>query len=129
MSSIRWPRVMAGIIASFLVGVLILAALIAIVLAFSSAESIQEVQSIPRFGFVTSVLTALAAAWGAFFALRRLPAPARYSLHGLLIGLGAGLLHFIFTPENWVANLFTLLMAIPAAVLGSRIAERNSLPR
>lgn len=131
MSGIRWSRVMVGVIASFFAGVLLLGGMIAILLAFTSAETIQDVQAIPRYGFAASVLTALAAAWGAFFALRSLtPGPtARHSLHGLFIGLGAGLLPFIFTPGPWIANFFTLLMAIPAAVLGSRLAARNTPQR
>jgi hypothetical protein len=131
MNGIRWSRVMVGVIAGFLADVLLLGGLIAILIAFTPAQTIQEAQSIPRYGFAASVITALAAAWGAFFALRTLtPGPtARHNLHGLLIGFGAGLLPFIFTPGQWVANLITLLMCLPAAVLGSRLAERSTPPR
>ncbi len=127
MKNIFWSRVALGALASFLVGVLILGVLIGIVVAFSSANSIQDVRGLPRFSFVTSVLTALAAAWGAYFALRDLP--ARHSLHGLLIGLSAGLLNFVLAPGDWIANILTLLMALPAGVFGSRIAERNPRKR
>jgi len=131
MKGIRWSRVMVGVIGSFLAGVLLLGGLITILIAFSSAQTIQEAQSIPRYGFAASMITALAAAWGAFFALRTLPPDqaSRHSLHGLLIGFGAGLLPFIFTPAQWGANLITLLMCLPAAVLGSRLAARSTPPR
>lgn len=131
MNNIRWSRIMVGVIASFLAAVLLLGGLIAIVIAVSSAQTIAEAQNIPRYGFAASVITALAAAWGAFFALRTLtPGPtSRHTLHGLLIGLGAGLLPFIFAPGPWVANFITLMMCLPAAVLGSRLAERSTPPR
>lgn len=121
---INWSRLLTGIVGSALFSILGLGAIIGLVIAFSPAESIADVQNVPRFSFVTSMLIALSCSWGALVALRELK--GRHILHGLLIGLAVGLLNFLVTPADFVANLLTLLMALPAGIVGGRLAQTYS---
>lgn len=121
---INWSRLFLGIVGSALFSILGLGAIIGIVIAFSAAESIADVQNVARFSFVTSVLIALSCGWGALVALRGLK--GRHILHGFLIGLAVGLLNYLVTPASFVTNLLTLLMALPAGIVGGRLAQTYS---
>jgi len=88
---LHWPTILLGIVGGVLISLLGLAAIIAVVIAFSAADSIAAVQALPRYGFAVSLMAALAAAWGAFLAIRR--RPAHPSGHGVL--------------SAWVSVLYT----------------------
>lgn len=120
MRSIRWLRILLGALASFVFGVLTLGLLAGLVLAFSPADSLAEVQAMPRFAFITSVMIALGCAWGAYTVLRGVT--VRPTLHGALIGALVGIMSFFILSGDLILHLYTLLMAIPAGVLGSRLA-------
>lgn len=123
MSSIRWSRVLLGIVVGVILAVLGLGLIIAMLVVFSSAQTVAEVQALPRFSFVSNVMVALGCAWGVFVATRSLS--SGHLLHGLLIALVIGLLNFAATPAPFVANLLTLLMAVLISVFASRMAQLN----
>ncbi|MCP4164440.1 MAG: hypothetical protein GY759_00925 [Chloroflexi bacterium] len=124
---LQWSRVILGIFASILISLLGLAAVMGLVIAFSAANSIQDVQSLSRYGFLNSVLFGLGCVWGSYITLRRLS--VGHVLHGFLIGLGVGLVNFTLTDTTFIGNLITLLLTLPAGVLGARMAELNPRPR
>ena len=122
MKGIRWSRLLVGILASALFAVLSLGAIVLLVIAFGSAETLQDVQNLDRYSFIVSVMVGLSSAWGAYIALRG--TDERMVLHGLLIGLGVGIINFLINPAPVIGNVLTLLMALPAGVFGSRVAEK-----
>ena len=126
MRDIRWLRIVLGALVSFTFGVLTLGLLAGFILAFSPANSLAEVQAMPRFSFVTSVMIALGCAWGAFAVLRGVT--IRTTLHGALIGALVGVLGFFVLSGDLISHLYTFLMAIPAGVLGSRLALGGKHP-
>ncbi|MDW8269245.1 MAG: hypothetical protein RMN24_08775 [Anaerolineae bacterium] len=117
-----WSRVVAGVLVSLVLSVLIIGFVIALVMVLSPVDSIAAVQDLPRFAFFAGLITALACAWGAFVALRRLP--GGHNRHGLLIGLIVGLVQFVLTPGDLVIHLLTLVMALAAGLFGARLAAR-----
>ncbi|NUQ38682.1 MAG: hypothetical protein HUU23_12990 [Caldilineales bacterium] len=121
MSHAPWNRTLAGILASLLLALLGLAAFINLAILMGAAANVVEAQNLPRFSFVTSLLMALSCAWGAWLTGRRLPEGVLL-LHGFLVGLGVGLIGFLLIPAPFVANLLTLLMALPAGIFGARMA-------
>jgi phosphate/sulfate permease len=122
MRNIRWLRIVLGALVSFAFGVLTLGLLAGILIAFSPANSLVEVQAMPRFAFVTSVMIALGCAWGAYAVLRGVT--IRTTLHGALVGA----LSFFVISGDVISHLYTLLMAIPAGVVGSRLALGGKHP-
>ena len=126
MRDIRWLRIVLGALVSFVVGVLTLGLLAGIILAFGPANTLAEVQAMPRFSFVTSVMIALGCAWGAYVVLRGVT--IRTTLHGVLIGVLVGILGFFVISGDLIWHLYTLLMAIPAGVFGSRLALGGKHP-
>lgn len=119
-----WSRLLMGVLVSLVLGVLIIGVVIALVMVLTPMDSITAVQGLPRFAFFAGLTTALACAWGAFVALRRLP--GGHNRHGLLIGLIVGLVQFALTPGDPVIHLLTLLMALAAGLFGARMAAHNA---
>lgn len=120
---LNWSRIIIGILGSILFGILGLAAIVGLVIAFSAADTIQDVQNLPRYAVITSIMVGLGCAWGAFVSLRKLP--AQHLVHGFSIGLGVGLLNFAINPAPFMINFLTLLMTIPAGIFGARMAQLN----
>lgn len=126
MRNIRWLRIVLGALVSFAFGVLTLGLLAGILIAFSPANNLAEVLAMPRFAFVTSVMIALGCAWGAYAVLRGVTIYT--TLHGALIGAFVGILGFFVLSGDLISHLYTLLMAIPAGVVGSRLALGGKHP-
>jgi|GEM_PF-3948607 len=118
-----WSRLGIGVLVSLVLGMLILGFVIALVMVFGPVDSIAAVQALPRFSFFAGLTMALACAWGAFIALRRLPGD--HNRHGLLIGLMVGLIQFVLTPGDLVGHGLNLLMALPAGLFGARMAAHS----
>ncbi|MCO6449469.1 MAG: hypothetical protein J5I90_01660 [Caldilineales bacterium] len=123
MKGIRWSRVLMGILVGVILAVLGMGLLVAVLIAISPAQTIQDVQALPRYSFVSNIMVALACAWGAFVATRSLP--SGHLLNGVLIALGVGLLYIVTTPAPPISNILTLLMAILASIFSSRMAQLN----
>ena len=123
MKTISWSRVLAGSAMAIAFALLISGLIIALVIQFSAAENIADVQNLSRFAVVVGVTLGLGCAWGAFVALRGLS--ANHVLHGALIGLVAGGLHFLVVPNPFILNLLILFMSLAAGVLGARMVELN----
>ena len=120
---LSWSRILLGILSSLLFGILGLGVIVGAVIAFSAADTIQDVQNLSRYAVIASIMVGIGCAWGAFVTLRKLP--SRHLLHGFIIGLGVGLLNFAINPAPFMTNFLTLLMTIPAGIFGARMAELN----
>jgi hypothetical protein len=121
--SLSWSRLGIGLLVSLALGMGILGFVIALVMVFGPVASIAAAQALPRFDFFAGLTMALACAWGAFIALRRLPAD--HNRHGLLIGLLVGLVQWVLISGDWVGHGLTLLMALSAGLFGARMAAHN----
>ena len=119
MTGIRWARVLVGVLAGVVFTVLLLGLVVAVVMALGQIGTIADVQRIPRFTFVTSLIVAAGSMWGAWAALRGEPASL---LSGALIGFNIGVLGFLVLPGDTISHVLMVLMAVSAGVLGSRLA-------
>ncbi len=118
-----WLPIGIGVLVSLVLGMLIIGLVMALVMVFGPVASMAAVQELPRFRFFAGLTMALACAWGAFVALRRLSAD--HNRHGLLIGLLVGLAQFVLTPGDPVGHGLTLLMALSAGLFGARMAAHS----
>ncbi|NOX60639.1 MAG: hypothetical protein GXP42_01620 [Chloroflexi bacterium] len=123
MKEIFWLRALLGAAASIGFAILGSGLIIALVIRFSPADSLQEVQSLSRFAVVVGVMFGVGSAWGSFVALRGLP--ANHVKHGALIGALVGAFHFFVASSPFVLDGLVFIMTVAAGILGARIVELN----
>ncbi|RME83761.1 MAG: hypothetical protein D6775_07285 [Caldilineae bacterium] len=121
--AIPWARIIFGIVAGLLFSILGLGVIIGMVIAFSPAQTIADVQAIATFSAVMKVMLGVGSAWGAFLALR--PVRRSHLVAGLLIGLGLGVLGSALISGPAVGTLLTLALTLLAGFIGARLAQLN----